>query len=197
MKIGSVQIGWILAAIIVLGFFIPWVRFTPKSSFDNSLAIAAQLASGDDESQLLYDYVLMSGQDWQALWQNPAEGDSGYQIVLAGKDGAGNNAAKAFAKILFGDDDYWFKSKLMVLAPLFGILGAVALMKRKNLRKFMIGMIIAEAAFYLLMRWQLHEVYVVRLVLELNWGIWLTLYGLALMAIVQTICLLLPPKAKW
>jgi hypothetical protein len=196
MKISSVQLGWTLAIVIVLGFFIPWVRYAPKNMFDNSLQIASQLAADDEKSELLHDYVLMGGQDWQALWQNPAEGESGYQIVLAGKNER-DDAALAFVKILFGDEGWWLKGKLLALAPLLGLTGAVALMYQKSRRKLIIVLIVAEAVFYLFMRRQLHEAYVDRLVLEMNWGIWLTLYGLALMAMVQTVRILLPPKMKW
>lgn len=181
---------------VVLGFFIPWVRYAPKHMFDNSMQIASQLASADEGSELLYDYVLMSRQDWKALWQNPAEGESGYQIVMAGKNEK-DDAAEALVKILFGDQGYWWKGKLLALAPLFALGGALALGWHKSNRKFLLAMILAQAAFYLYVRWQLHEAYVDRLVLEMNWGIWLTLYGLALMAIVSTVRLLLPAKVKW
>ena len=190
MKISSIQIGWILAVAVVLGFFLPWVRWAPVNMFDDSEEIIEQLA--DDKSAVLYDYVLMNGQDWHALWKNPASGESGYQMALADHE-----PGRELLKILFGAEAYWLKGKLLLLAPLMAILGALALMYRKNQRNLVVTLMIAEMGFYLLIRRQLHEGILDRLMLELNWGIWLALYGLALMALLQAVCLLLPPKVKW
>jgi hypothetical protein len=196
MKITSTQLSWTLATTTLLGFFTPWVHQAPKNTFDNSLQIATQLATGDKKTELLYDYILISNRDWQALWQNPAKGESGYQIMLTNKNEP-DTAAPALAKILLGDKPWQHKNKLLALAPLLALASAITLTRKNPSRRPLIVLTLAETTLYLLTRWQLHTTYIDRLTLELNWGIWLTLYSLALMATLQTIRILLPPKIKW
>ncbi|MDR2462580.1 MAG: hypothetical protein LBD30_02230 [Verrucomicrobiales bacterium] len=189
MKIGSVQIGWALTVTVALGFLMPWVRFAPTAAFDDQAEIVAQLA----EDNWLCDYVLMNNHDWRALRQNPAAGESGLQVALTGRDA--DDAARALAEILFGEAG--FKNKALLLAPLLAAAGAVALMRWKKARHWLIALMVTQAAFYFYLRWQLRDAYVNRLVLELNWGVWLTLYGLALMTLIMSVRALLPPKVKW
>jgi hypothetical protein len=196
MKISSVQIGWALAAVILLGFFIPWVRYAPKDAFDNSLQIASQLAADDSQSALVYDYVLVNGRDWRALWRQPGEGVSAYQVTVSGAGGR-DGAAAALVEILFGAGGDGWKGRLLLLAPLLGLAGAAALTGHRGRRGWVVALAAAELAFYLFVRWRLRDAYVDRLLLELNWGLWLSLFGLALLAAVQFIRAALPPKVKW
>ncbi|MDR1190215.1 MAG: hypothetical protein LBK60_00940 [Verrucomicrobiales bacterium] len=189
MQTGSVQIGWALAVTVALGLLMPWVRFAPASAFDDQSAIVAQLAEDD----WLRDYALMNGHDWRALRRNLAAGESGLQVALAGREP--ESAARALAELLFGGTLVW--NKALLVAPLLAAAGAVALMHRKRTRRWLVALAVAQAALYFYLRWQLRAGYVDRLALELNWGVWLMLYGLLLMALLLTARALLPPRVKW
>ncbi|MDR1304180.1 MAG: hypothetical protein LBK76_03045 [Verrucomicrobiales bacterium] len=190
MKLSSIQIGWTLTVVTTVGFLMPWVRFAPPSTFANQAAIVAQLVEDDWRC----DYVLMTRHDWRMLRQNPAAGATGFQVALAERGNA-DDAARALAEILCGAAGG--KNKLLLLIPLLAAGGALTLTRRQPARRWLAALTVAELAVYVYLRWQLRAAYVDRLTLELNWGWWLTWYGLALLALTQLARLLLPSKIKW
>ncbi|MDR1144648.1 MAG: hypothetical protein LBK71_00730 [Verrucomicrobiales bacterium] len=190
MKLSSIQIGWTLTVVTAVGFLMPWARFAPPGAFADQAAIVAQLAADD----WLRDYVLMTRRDWRLLRQNPAAGATGFQVALAER-GDADDAARALAEILCGGTG--FKNKLLALIPLLAVGGALTLTRRPPARRWLAALTVAELAVCVALRWQLRAAYVDRLALELNWGWWLTWYGLALLALTQLARLLLPSQVKW
>lgn len=193
----STLTAWVLTGIICLAFFIPWARFAPEQAAGNLLDLAGKLAG--DEAPLIEVYLTMRAAEWDAIWHNPGEGLSGYQLVLLSeKEGISDTVSKAWVQMLWGDAGYGTGVKFLALAPILAILGAVALTMHRLHPQFLLAVSLGQFLFYGFLRWKLNETYGDRLLLqiEFNLGLWLTLYALVILALVQA-AKALQPKSKW
>ncbi|MDZ4789532.1 MAG: hypothetical protein SH807_11390 [Blastochloris sp.] len=193
----STLIGWILTGLICLAFFIPWARFAPEQAANNLLDLAGKLAG--DDAPLIQAYLTMRPAEWEAIWHNPGEGLSAYQLVLLSeKNTVSAKVSQAWVAMLWGDENYEQGVKFLALAPILALLGATALSLGKTSPKFLLGVSFGQLLFYGFLRWKLNETYGDRLLLqiEFNLGLWLTLYALLILAALQ-VTKALSPKSKW
>jgi hypothetical protein len=193
----STLAGWILTAIVCLAFFIPWARFAPEQAGRNLLDLAGDLAG--DEADLVESYLLMRKTEWVAIWHNPGEGLSAYQLVLlSAKDSISAKVSKAWLSMLWGDQASEHNVKFLAFGPLLALLGAISLSTKKANPKFLLLATLGQLLFYGFLRWKLNQTFGDRLLLqiEFNLGLWLTLYALALLALLQLLKAL-QPKSKW
>ncbi len=193
----STLTGWVLAAIICLAFFIPWARFAPEQMGRNLLDLAGDLAG--DEAGFVESYLLMRPAEWSAIWHNPGEGLSAYQLVLLSeKDSVSAKVSKAWLSMLWGDHASEQSVKFLAFGPLMAILAGIALTLKKTNAKFLLLAAFGQLLFYGFLRWKLNQTFGDRLLLqiEFNLGLWLTLYATALLCLLQVVKAL-QPKSKW
>jgi hypothetical protein len=193
----STLIGWLLAFLICLAFFIPWARFAPDQTERNLLDLAGELAG--DEGDFVSTYLLMRGSEWEAIWRHPGEGLSAYQLVLLSeKDSISARVSNAWVTMLWGDQGFVHSVKFLAFGPLLAIAGAIALSFRKLELRFLGLAALGQLLFYVFLRWKLDQSFGDRLLLqmEFNLGLWLTLYGLLFLSVLQVLKIL-QPKSKW
>ncbi len=194
----SLIIGWVLAALIMLSFFMPWARFGAESFFGNVLGISHHLAQ--DENDFVHGYILMRPGEWHAVLQHPGDGLSGYQlVVLSGQTSLKSKVEQAFVEMLWGGKHSDWAMKFLLLAPLCAIAGALLITQPKPAPKWLAAVAVIQVVFYGFVRWKLNAAYLDRLVSQVsfNLGFWLCLYGTILMALLLLIRIALPGKSKW
>lgn len=192
----SSMLGWLLAFAVVISFFLPWARLSPD--LDSAIEIARRLV--DDQDDLVSTWVWMRTKEFRDLQKTPGEGYSGYQLILLSEEETVSAAvAKAFFNMLWGDVRPGFHMKTLALAPLLAFLAAVLLAMPKPPSSWLSAMAGASLLFYLWMRFKLNESYTDRLLLhvELSYGLWLTLFGLLLLAALLLLRAILPAKWAW
>ncbi len=197
-KSPSIILGWLLAAAVVIAFFLPWARHAPLRAPGNAMELARDLIVQEDDP--VRSYVLMRSSEWRALWAAPGEGVSAYQLmVLPSAERERNHAASGFLSMIWGSHGGDFKLKLVILAPVLALVGAFLMLMKKP----PVGMLFAAAGgqlfFYLFFRVRMNQSTADRVLqqIDYNLGLWLTLYGLALLAVVMVLKAVLPPKWKW
>jgi hypothetical protein len=191
-------LGWVLAGLCLIGFFLPWVRLAPESTDNNTLALANTLASGEDS--MLTSYFWLRRDELKATFRNPAEGLSAYQITMLDRAQAevdGN--ARAWLYLLWKGEEPGMRDKLPALLPLLALAAAAALGAGKPSPRLLLVLAAALAAAYGWLRWKLNQAYTDRLLLQvdLNLGLWISLFAAALLALLLATRALLPPKVKF
>jgi hypothetical protein len=193
----STLTGWILAASICLAFFIPWARFAPEQLGRNALDLAGELAG--DDAGFVESYLLMRKTEWNAIWHNPGEGLSAYQLVLLSeKDSVSATVSKACMKMFWGENASEHSIKFLAFGPLMALLGAIALSMKRAHPRFLMLAALGQLLFYGFLRWKLNQTLGDRLLwqIEFNLGLWLTLYATALLCLLQLVKAL-QPKSRW
>jgi hypothetical protein len=173
--------GIILAALILLSVFMPWVRMQPV----DTSGMVEQLAGREDN--WVYDYVIMHSRDWRALLKAPSSGVSGYQLLIWAEDETyEGKLARMAAGILWGENNGQFWMRLLIMGPLLGIAGMLVLGIGTVSRRYLLASGAALMLYYLLARWKMASALGNFLVGELVWniGLWLHLYALLIMGLV-------------
>jgi len=192
----SSMAGWLLAFCVVLSFFLPWARVSPD--WDSAMELVHRLAG--DEDDLLTSYLWMRPKELHDLQKMPGEGHSGYQMILLSEEETVSAVvAKSFFQMLWGDVRPGIHMKILALAPILAFLSALLLAQPKARPSWLAGMGGAALVFYLWMRFKLNDSYAERLLLhvELSYGLWITLFGLLLLAALLFLRAFLPWKGNW
>jgi hypothetical protein len=196
----SVLLGWILAALCILGFFLPWARFAPESAGQNLLSLANSLAAGEDD--VISSYVWMRRDEMKAAMKDPAGGQSGYQLFMrasSDKNTQENAVARAWLHALWHGENPGMQVRWIILLPILALVGAGALSPAKPPNRLLLGLAAALFLAYGWMRWKMNQAYTDRLLLQLDWnlGLWLCLYSGALLGILLIIRALLPARVRF
>jgi len=194
----SLITGWICAGFVIIAFFLPWARFNPDHSGNNLLGIARSL--GQDKSDFTHSYLLMRGEDFEALWNSPADGISAYQLLaLSHPHHLAAKIKRAVFDTLVDNDKGSWQIYGLILAPLLALAGAILLSSSRYARTWMLAVAFGQLGFYTFVRWKLQANLVNRLAMQidLNWGLWLSLYGLLCLALLLLIRALLPDKVRF
>jgi hypothetical protein len=74
-------IALIVTLLVWVGFFTPWGKFAPENFFKNTFKIAESLVNGEEQSNFINNYILISGEEFEQIWNNPGKGVTGYEIA--------------------------------------------------------------------------------------------------------------------
>lgn len=189
--------GLVVGAVVVLGYFLPWARLAPESLFRNVGSLVNRLS--DERSNWARDYVWMRGREWEDMWREPAEGVSGYQLFMMADEDGENRLVRAWMAMLFGSKEAGWQVRLMILGPLLGVGGILAVFFKKPKKWFLWGVAVGCVLFYGLVRMKLAESFSDRLLLhvEISYGLWLMLYGLLVQGVLVAVKAVLPARSKW
>jgi hypothetical protein len=110
----------------------------------------------------------------------------------------GSFIREAWLSMLWGDHASVHSVKFLVFAPLLALLGAIVLSTKKINAHYLFLVSLGQLLFYGFLRWKLNQTFGDRLLLqiEFNLGLWLTLYAIALLCLLQ-LAKALQPKSKW
>jgi len=190
----SLILGWLLAGLCLLAFFLPWARFAPEAAGANVLGLANTLAAGEDDP--VSSYLWMKRAEARAALRDPADGLSGWQLTRLA---SGNAPRVGLAPVVIdvmgvGDHLRW-----VVLVPGLALAGALALTPMHPPQRVLAGLAIALAAAYGTIRWKLNSVYTERLLqhIDLNLGFWIFAFSATLLALLLALRALLPPKTRF
>ena len=191
----------IFGGLVILSYFLPWARLAPESVGRNLGGLLEKLHQSDEEGNFVQNYILMREREWNDMWRAPAEGMSGYQLFVVTSDGKGRGAtlARAWMSMLFGSKEAPIRVKLLIIGPVLGLLAMVVMFLKKPPRWFVWVVSAGCFLYYALVRMKLSDAYGDRLLLhvEISYGLWLTLYGLLILAILVAVKGFLPARSKW
>ncbi|MEM9400630.1 MAG: hypothetical protein AAF984_10515, partial [Verrucomicrobiota bacterium] len=180
-------IGLLISALVILAFFLPWVRLSSETLVRSVGTLIEKIAQ-DDEESLVEQWVWMRERERQALFEKPSEGVSGYQIFMTTWDDTlEGKLTRVLMQVLFGSEEAKWGAKLMVLAPVFGLTTLVIFLLPLLPRIFPLAVGMGCLAYYVLARWKLNEAFGERLILhiELSYGLWLSLFGLLMLSFMM------------
>jgi hypothetical protein len=200
MRSFLIKVGWFLAVVTVAAFFLPWVKL--ETAAFNRVAerqrIANQLEAEADQPWY-QRYFSLRPQDTRVALHDPLSGVSGLTLVEWARGTASvqdrekvRNVAEAFG--LTGPTALLIGAVSVYAVPALALLGMIL---------FTIGMgarlplfLCAAACFglYFLFRYRLDEAFLDRTVLGVapGAGLWIALYGLALVGLVLLVDAILP-----
>lgn len=191
---GIHSVGKILVIITLAGFFLPWVRISPESLKGNTMEVVRNLAEGG--RNLGSTLVWMRGEEFREMWQDPADGFSGFQLAFGAR--SGTPRAKAQQELASVTLDGREKRPLLgwlLLIPVLTMLGWAGLALRQVPSAFLLLTSFGLGALYAILRWRIAAAYTDRLLaqLQLGPGWWMTVYGMLGLAVV---CLVLGIRGR-
>lgn len=194
----SLLLGWILAGLCLLGFFMPWARFAPESTGGNILSLANTLVGGEDDP--VSSYLWMRRGEMRAALRDPADGLSGYQLALLASGRAPEEGlAGVWVQVIWHTADPGVRAASIAVLPVLALLAGILLSLGPVPFKSGLGVALGLAGSYGWMRWKMNQAYTERMLLQLDWniGLWITLYAAALLALLLALRALLPAKVRF
>ncbi|MFH1067390.1 MAG: hypothetical protein V1746_05780 [bacterium] len=164
--------------IVLVAFFLPWAR--PLLEVHDPFSLREKLLEG--EANFVQSYILMPRSSWNEIWRNPAEGVSGYQMVSSDSLRA-RLLAQTVSENLFGSLKDW-RMKLAAIPPIAALICLFVALQSYPSYWWLMGPSLAQALFYAAVRWEINRSDFLRLELSLGAGLWLTLYGSLLLALI-------------
>jgi hypothetical protein len=183
------QAGKVLVVLILVGFFLPWVRISPDSLKSNTMEVVRSLAKGG--GNFGSTFLWMRGEELQEMWGDPADGFSGLQLAFGAKSRTARaKAQQELASVALDGRDKRPLLGWLLLIPILTLLGWAGLVLRHVPAAFLILTAVGLGALYTILRWRIATAYTDRLLaqLELGPGWWMTVYGMLGLGIV---CLVL------
>lgn len=180
------MVGWIIASLVILAFFLPWARLEPASLIGHVSSLVEKIAE-DEEDGFLQDWVLMREREWDLLFRSPGQGLSGFQLVMTVvEEDISNQLARAWINMLLGSEDAKFTMGSIALAPILAVVISLGLVFNQVPRLFYTITALGCLIYYLILRWKLNESFGERIILhvELSYGIWITLYGMICLTLI-------------
>jgi|GEM_PF-7040346 len=182
--------GIVFAAIGLLGFFLPWMKLLPSAPRANHLDVVQKMMARDsDHADIIYDYVLMNGQDANDAISSLSDGFSGFQLAMVGKTADDHEASSCLENYFFGERKIDWKIKLLWLLPTLTLLGLAALLIPYG-RMGSLSVALALIGMYGLVRWEMTTASQIYLEASYGIGLWLTLYAaisLGIICLIQAI----------
>ena len=178
--------GFIVAGLVGLAFFLPWARLESDTLIGNMGSLVQKIVS-DDQDSFVEEWVWMREREWKVMWHSPGEGLSGYQLMMTlREEDISSQLARAWMSMMFGSEEAKVGVNLLVLAPIFAIATAVGLLFVGVPKFYFAANGLGCLIYYILLRWKLNASLGERMILhvELSYGLWLTLYGILLLALV-------------
>lgn len=181
LKIGAL----LVAALGILGFFLPWVKPLLLTQKINPLEVVDKLLDRQ-KPDFLYDYILMTERDAKDAFQSPAEGASGFQIALAERyeGGVTGAAALTVSDFYFGDRKLDWHLRILWILPTLTLMGIIAILLRPGGKPGVVLTGVALLALYGLIRWRMTEATQIHLEAAYGIGLWLSIYAAAILGIV-------------
>ena len=177
--------GRFFALLTLICFFLPWVRVSPDALRKNTMEVVKNLAQGD--KGVGRTLIWMRGEEWQEIWADPADGFSGFQLVIGAASGTPRiKAQQELASVVLGGKEKRPLLGWLLLVPIlaglgwgFFILGGVPPSLWALVSLMLMGI-------YFMLRWKMADAYTDRLLaqLQLGPGWWGALYGMLGLAVV-------------
>jgi hypothetical protein len=186
------QAGKFLGILVLVGFFLPWVRISPDSLKGNTMEVVRNLAEGGGNPGSMF--LWMRGEEWREMWGDPADGFSGFQLALGAKSGTARaKVQQELASVALDGKDKRPLLGWLFLIPVLTLLGWLGLVLRQVPAAFLILTAAGLGFLYAILRWRIATAYTDRLLaqLEMGPGWWMTVYGMLGLGIV---CLVLGIK---
>jgi hypothetical protein len=184
--------GWFLAAMAVLGFFLPWLKHDRAAEYFQQTPQAA-VQELVEERPWWQEQFAWRQEEWRAAFARPTEGISGYQLVLWLRSRAPEQLAKAsVATFLPGPAEAPERGLIVLAFPGLALLSACILSLRWRVPLVLLVPTAGCALLYYLSRSRINDTYFERLVsnAQVGLGYWLALYallGLAILLLVRLI----------
>jgi hypothetical protein len=190
----SLILGWALAGLCLLSFFLPWARFAPEATGSHVLGLANTLAAGDED--VVSSYLWLKRAEVRAMFRAPADGLSGYQLVALTSGNAPRAGLGATLIEIGGMGDHL---RWVVVLPVLALATASALTPARPSPRLLAGLALALAAAYGGVRWKLNSIYTDRLLqhIDLNLGLWLCVYAAGLLALIAALRAVLPERVRF
>jgi len=189
MRTFVLRFAWVLAALTVAAFFLPWVKLE-TAAFNRVVQrerIAHQLEA-DAEQPAWVRYLGLRSQDARVALDAPLRGESGFSFVQWARPTApvfDRRRALGIAEA-FGVKDVRLASLIAYAVPALAVLGAALFTLDLATRIPLMLVAVASMGLYVLVRYGLDQSFLDRTVQGVSpgLGLWISLYGLGIGGLV-------------
>lgn len=187
--------GLVIAFLVVSSFFLPWI----KSGAKPGNTVSALTRKLMEDSKWYERYFLLTKDQWNEAIHHPLEGWSGYELVpLLRGNGLKNRVAQWVASSILGENRIHDKAVFLYSIPATAFLTVLFLFVTYRQKWPLFIPLIGCLGLYGFIRWKLDASYFERLTLQLpvGLGLWISLYGLLLLAGILLLRLILPGGSR-
>lgn len=176
----ALSLVWLIAAFALAAFFLPWIQKGPKDVASLSEYTVRALALEEDRDY--WRFLSIPPEERKQLLQHPLSGTSGFSLWKSWKKPAHPLPGATLFSTKKNLNPFW-----IFAVPAAALLGALFFTLTSGWGPF-VGMS-ATLGVYLLVRWNLQEALIDRLVsgLHIGLGLWIGLYALLALSLCLSI----------